>query len=201
VSGNAQNPRQRPDKRAQRTRDRLGDALVELIQQKPFDDITVQDVLDRAEIARSTFYEHFKDKDDLFISDVDEFFEDISTQIERSGERSDRVLPVREFFDHITQAGGFVTALAASGRIHDVWEIGRAHFANGIEQRLAALPRAKSLPADQRAATAYALSGSFFGLVEWWLARGRKETPAQMDELFHRMVWNGISSGGGLRPV
>jgi AcrR family transcriptional regulator len=201
VSGNARNPRQRPDKRAQRTRDRLGGALVELIQQKPFDDITVQDVLDLAGIARSTFYEHFKDKDDLFVSDVDEFFAEVSTRIDRSGERSDRVLPAREFFDHIAHAEGFVAALAASGRMPDVWEIGRAHFANGIEQRLAALPRAKGLPVEQRAATAHALAGSFFGLVDWWLARGRKETPAQMDELFHRMVWNGLSSGGGLRPV
>lgn len=43
------------DARVRRTRDALGDALVALMQEKPFDTITVQDVLDRAHVGRSTF--------------------------------------------------------------------------------------------------------------------------------------------------
>src|SRR5947208_3389919 len=54
------------DPRVRRTRDALGDALVALMQEKEFASIRVQDVLDRAGVGRSTFYEHFKDKDDLF---------------------------------------------------------------------------------------------------------------------------------------
>ena len=50
------------DKRIRRTRDTLGDALVELIQEKPFDEITVQQILDRAGVGRSTFYEHYATK-------------------------------------------------------------------------------------------------------------------------------------------
>src|ERR1700752_2902073 len=55
---------QKVDARVRRTRDALGDALVELMQEKPFDSITVQDVLDRAKVGRSTFYSHYSDKDD-----------------------------------------------------------------------------------------------------------------------------------------
>ena len=61
------------DARVRRTRDALGDALVALMQEKPFDTITVQDVLDRAHVGRSTFYSHYSDKDDLLMSDVDDF--------------------------------------------------------------------------------------------------------------------------------
>ncbi|TMA73517.1 MAG: helix-turn-helix transcriptional regulator [Deltaproteobacteria bacterium] len=43
------------DRRIRRTRDRLGDALIELLKEKGFDAFTVQDVLDRAQVARSTF--------------------------------------------------------------------------------------------------------------------------------------------------
>ena len=50
------------DKRIRRTRDTLGDALVDLIQEKPFDEITVQQILDRAGVGRSTFYEHYATK-------------------------------------------------------------------------------------------------------------------------------------------
>src|SRR5580700_5991169 len=57
------------DRRVRRTRDALGDALMKLMHEKPFRDIKVQHVLDRAGVGRSTFYTHFRDKDDLFLSD------------------------------------------------------------------------------------------------------------------------------------
>ncbi|MEQ1894843.1 MAG: helix-turn-helix domain-containing protein, partial [Planctomycetota bacterium] len=78
------------DARARRSRERLGDALVALIQEKPFDAITVQDVLDRAGVSRSTFYAHFRDKEDLFVSDADEFFAYMSLALERAGDARSR---------------------------------------------------------------------------------------------------------------
>jgi len=50
-----QQQRRKPDRRIRRTRERLGSALVALIQERPIDDVTVQDVLDRASVGRSTF--------------------------------------------------------------------------------------------------------------------------------------------------
>ena len=182
------------DKRVARTRDRLGDAMIALILEKPFDSITVQEVLDRAGVGRSTFYAHYKDKDDVLISEVDEFFADVATQVTDSGEQSDRVVPAREFLHHLKGAQPLLAAFTASGRIHDVWELAQAHFARGIEQRLAALPRAAGLKASERAARASALAGSFLALIRWWLDHDYPETPEAMDALFHRMVWEGIPS-------
>src|SRR5678816_1262765 len=95
------------DARVRRTRDALGDALVALMQEKPFDSITVQDVLDRAHVGRSTFYTHYSDKDDLLMSDADEFFELVSMSLSAHGDASERVFPVREFFSHIANAHAF----------------------------------------------------------------------------------------------
>ncbi len=86
--------KKRMDARVRRTRDALGDALVALMQEKPFDTITVQDVLDRAKVGRSTFYAHYSDKDDLLMSDAEEFFESISMALSVRGDKSDRVFPV-----------------------------------------------------------------------------------------------------------
>jgi len=44
----------------------------------------------------------------------------------------------------------------------------------------------------QRSAQAYALSGSFFSLLEWWIDKGMKEDPRKMDEMFHRLAWKGL---------
>lgn len=56
------------DRRIQRTRKVLHEALVQLILEKGYDKVTVQDVLDLANVGRSTFYSHFKDLEDLFLS-------------------------------------------------------------------------------------------------------------------------------------
>src|SRR5215470_10116470 len=115
------------DARVKRTRDALGDALIALMQEKPFEEVTVQQVLDRAGIGRSTFYEHFTGKDDLFLSDVEEFFEMMATMLERRGEKSNRVMPLREMLAHLQDVQPFFRALMASGKVHDVMELGRGH--------------------------------------------------------------------------
>src|ERR671914_558684 len=133
------NSKKKTDARVRRTRDALGDALVALMQEKPFETITVQDVLDRAHVGRSTFYSHFSDKDDLLMSDADEFYERVAMGLSAQGDKSDRVFPVKEFFSHIDEAKQFVNALSSAGKVQENMELAREHFARGIERRLAEL--------------------------------------------------------------
>src|ERR1051325_2905731 len=134
------------DARVRRTCDALGDALIALMQEKPFDTITVQDVLDRAHVSRSTFYSHYTDKDDLLMSDADEFFEALSMALSEHGDKSDRVFPVREFFAHLSDVQPFFKALVKSGKYQENMDLARGHFARGIERRLTELPRSQSIP-------------------------------------------------------
>jgi len=181
------------DARVRRTRDALGDALIALMQEKAFETITVQEVLDRAHVSRSTFYTHYSDKDDLLMSDSEEFFEALSMALSAHGDKSDRVFPVKEFFNHLADVQPFYKALVKSGKFQENMELARGHFARGIERRLSELPRAKSIPANERSAIAFTHAGALLSLLTWWLDRGMREPPEQMDELFHRMVWNGLS--------
>src|SRR5678816_405950 len=178
------------DARVRRTRDALGDALVALMQEKPFETITVQDVLDRANVSRSTFYTHYSDKDDLLMSDSEEFFEALSMTLSAHGDKSDRVFPVKEFFNHLADVQPFYKALVKSGKFQENMELARGHFARGIERRLAELPRGKSIAANERSAIAFTHAGALLSLLTWWMDHGMREPPEQMDELFHRMVWN-----------
>ncbi len=174
------------------TRDALGDALVAIMHEKPFDDITVQHVLDRAGVGRSTFYTHFRDKDDLFLSDVEDFLEGMAFALSRQSERSNRVAPVREMFVHIADWHEFSKALVAAGKFRDFLELGQGYFARGIEQRLAELPRAGAIPPAQRAVLAQMFAGAMLALMTWWMNHNRPATPEQMDEVYHWMVWEGI---------
>jgi AcrR family transcriptional regulator len=180
------------DRRVLRTRDTLGDALVALMHEKRFEEITVQDVLDRAGVGRSTFYAHYRDKDDLFLSDVEDFLEHCCSALKRKSASPQRLLPVQEFFSHIREARAFYAAFVVSGKVHDVWALAKGFFARSIEERLQ-LAGVKIAPV-QRSAQAYALAGSLFSLLDWWIDRGMKADPKEMDELFHRMAWSGLRS-------
>jgi AcrR family transcriptional regulator len=183
------NSKKKTDARVRRTRDALGDALVALMHEKPFDSITVQDVLDRANVGRSTFYSHYSDKVELLMSDADDFYERVSMGLSASGDKSERVFPVTEFFNHIAEARQFVDALSSSGKMQENMELARGHFARGIERRLAEVPRGQSIPESERSAIAFAHAGALLSLMTWWIDRGMRQSPAEMDELFHRIVW------------
>ncbi len=189
-------PSRKTDRRVLHTRNVLGDALIALIQEKPFEDITVQQVLDRAGIGRSTFYTHYRDTDDLFISDVEDFFELFTTTLKRHGDRSNRLISVREFCAHVRESRQLLAALTAAGKMGDVRALGIGYIARSIEERLresrAGIP-IPNMDAVQRAARAHALAGSFFSLLDWWVDKGMKLDPREVDDLFHRMAWKGLA--------
>lgn len=65
------------DPRAKRTRKFLQQAFIELLKQKDFDSITIQDIADQAEMNRTTFYSHFQDKYELLELTLNTMFSNI----------------------------------------------------------------------------------------------------------------------------
>jgi hypothetical protein len=58
------------DRRTQKTKKFLADALKELIEEKGYDNVTVQDIIDRANVGRSTFYAHYENKEQLMVGNI-----------------------------------------------------------------------------------------------------------------------------------
>ena len=185
--------RRAPDTRIRRTRGRLSDALVALMQEKPMEKITVQEVLERATVGRSTFYLHYRDKNDLFLCVLEDGMETWSTALLRKREKSLRVVAVEEFFAHAASARKFYRALVNSGRIHEFFELAQGYFARGIARRLKDMGL-KNLRQSELDARSHALAGNLLSLLKWWIDRGGPEPPRAMDELFHRMAWRGLRS-------
>ncbi len=190
--------RRKPDLRIRRTRSLLSNALVALMEEKSIDKITVQEVLDRATVGRSTFYLHYRDKDDLFLCVLEDGLEMWSTALLRKQEKSCRIAPVAEFFAHVGVAKKLYRALVDSGRIHTFFELAQGYFARGIARRLKDMGL-KSLVQSELDARSHALAGNLLSLLKWWLDRGARGSPKAMDELFHRMAWNGLQSKSRLR--
>jgi hypothetical protein len=95
-------------------------------------------------------------------------------------------------FDHLEQQRKLYCILREAGRLTDFFDLAQDYFARGIEQRLIETGRLSKLSKPELAARANALAGSLLSLLRWWIDRIDKEPAAAMDELFHRIVWNGL---------
>lgn len=93
------------DRRVQKTRDLLRGALASLVQEMDYDAISVKQILDRANVGRSTFYMHYRDKDELLASSMLDMLRAMQTapaasRLERQGEIIAFSLPV---FEHVQE--------------------------------------------------------------------------------------------------
>lgn len=104
------------DRRIQKTKKSIKKAFIELLNGKNFWEITVNDIADRADISRGTFYLHYQDKFDLFEKYVDELLNELISQIEQSNQDKDKMEeemnnkdsnPYKLFFEHFREYSSF----------------------------------------------------------------------------------------------
>jgi AcrR family transcriptional regulator len=197
----AKSVKRRVDRRVGRTRARLGQALRKLMEQRPLEKISVQDVVELAGVSRSAFYAHYDDKVDLLLSDMDEFLERMAMLLVVRNEQSNRIAPVHEFFAHVGEAEEIRGALARSERLQDFFDLAVEHFARGIELRLRQLAEREKTAVASSDLVAHALAGAFIGFLNSWLRNGRPLSAKAVDTLFHRFAWAGITSARATKEL
>lgn len=175
------------DRRVARTRTALYDSLVSLIREKPYDEISVEEILGRADVGRSTFYAHFTSKDDLLERSLERLYAllmgalaDEPSAAERGGLARD---PCRALFEHVAEYQDVGLALA-SGRggviLREAIDavLARA-LANTVRAKVAGLPRDLVIRH---------LIGTFHTVLGWWFTAQPDMTPAAADALFRQLV-------------
>lgn len=179
------------DRRSLRTRHLVTAAMMDLLREKRYDAITVQDLLDRASIGRSTFYTHYFDKEDVLESMVEQIFETLRTPLSHS-DGGQHLVPSLELFRHVHQNDHTFLALERGHAGGRVWEAGQAILSKTIEQALAAMCAERGSHALPLTAVAQYLAGAFLALLKWWLSAEMPATPEQMDQLFQRLALPGV---------
>lgn len=195
--GTAGNPR---DRRITKTQRALKDALTGLILEKGYEAVTVQDVIDRADVGRSTFYSHYIDKDDLLLA----IFADLEIPApDPSAWRPDDP-PFHwtlQLFRHFEKGKRVFKAVAGieSGAIarHEMntWleELARAELA-----RLG-MPRRHD-PATLEMVVRF-MVGTFVGFMTWWVRDENEQLTAEaVDAGFRALVLPGVTNILGLSP-
>ena len=173
------------DRRVRRTRHVLTLALIDLVREKRYDAITIQNLLDRADVGRSTFYAHYRGKDDLLLRSWERMLDMLDGDMTTYAGSRRRIAPVRELFHHVGEFAWFHRALARAHMLDRVYQAGTVRMSEMIGRRLVergstAADSSPPLPVLTRA-----LAGAVFALLAWWIEEEEPYSPDEMDEMFH----------------
>lgn len=186
------------DRRSSRTRRSLRDALIELILEKRYDSITVQNVIDRADVGRSTFYAHYRDKEDLFLSDWEAMLDGFARHIEWHNAGAGRVVPITGLFRHVQEFHHFYIALARSRKTDLLFKTGNSYLTQSIENSLTPFLADRPQPTVPKPVLSNYLASEILALLRWWLDNNMPYPPERMDEIFHELVMPGFCASLGV---
>jgi AcrR family transcriptional regulator len=190
---------QRRDRRVVRSRRLLQDALVALILERGYGAVTVQAVLDRADVGRATFYAHFTSKEALLLSIFDDLRESIHRElagitpatVARFGEGVGLLQPL---FAHAAHNRRLYRALLGSrdgaALLHYLREVLATPLREHLEGAVAAHNRPPPTAQIELVVTAFV--SAVLGVLVWWLETDLPYTPAEMDRSIERLMSLGV---------
>lgn len=175
------------DRRQKKTRAAIFAAFNELLTEKSYHQITVQDIIDRANVGRTTFYDHFETKDELLkemcATLFDHVFSDMlsaeSTHDFSLSDGSSREV-ITHMIYHLRDNRRNILGILACESGEMFLQFFRQYLKDVFSSCLPVQGR-QDLPEDF---LLNHVSGSFVNMVEWWIKRGLKETPEQLAAYF-----------------
>jgi len=184
----------RPDRRVSRTRRALKEALTDLILDKGYEAVTVQDVIDRADIGRSTFYAHFIDKDDLLMAILADL--DVPGPDTSSWKTDDPAFDwTLELFRHFGSGRRLFKAVASS----QSGALARREITRRLEElaraELSRIKAPRKLDSFKLEIVVRFLVGTFIGFMDWWMREENEHLPPeQVDHAFRSLVLPGVAN-------
>lgn len=182
------------DRRKQRTRRFLGQALQELIIEKSYDTITVQDITDRADLNRATFYLHYTGKEELLGDFLETQFDALVQRIEEEtvGDGfKDLRISVKVVFEHAAEyADLYKVLLGANGQgvvMHRILNYIARHDEQWLAEELA--NQAVTIPIP---ILARHFAGSLFSCVMWWLENDMPYSIDYMADMLQKMCLTAV---------
>jgi AcrR family transcriptional regulator len=202
------------DRRIQRTRHSLRTALLDLIKEKGYDAISIEDITDRANVGRATFYFHYKDKEDLLLEEFSEMANEkvqvlseipfsawLESEEDAAASTEKRPAPpLLIVFEHIHENSELYYILLKSERSSRIIERIRKISTEAIVQFVEAKAKTDPIPFLFKVPIEFFaafFSGALLSTVDWWLEEGMHHTPKEMTHLFLDLFIQGAPNAIG----
>jgi len=200
------------DRRVQRTLHSLRTALFELIKEKEYDEISIEEITTRANVGRTTFYLHYKDKDDLL---MEEFSTTIYERVqslseipfsvwlpvsEEDNENNKPLQPLLLVFQHIHDHSELYYLLLKSANSNKIVERIRKVSTDAIikfvENKMETdpIPVLSEVPIEFFAAF---FSGALISIANWWIGEDMRHTPEEVTDMFRSLFFRGAKEALG----
>jgi AcrR family transcriptional regulator len=194
--------KQTGDRRVKRTRQMLHHALLSLIEERGYDSLSIQDITERANIGRATFYVHYRDKEQLLLDSVNAVMEDLNAHYQSISaveifvkRRTFSVLLFQHVFKHAPLYRALLSERGAALITTRLQREMAARLQLQVIEPLLALATVK-LPADLLAEHCAA---SLWSLAAWWLRNDFPTSIEEMGQIFWRLINQGILATLGVR--
>lgn len=182
------------DRRQQKTRAAIFDAFGTLLSSKHYSKITVQDIIDQANIGRTTFYAHFETKDDLLKEMCTDLFGHVfseSLDSERthdfSAETGNPRATITHILYHLLDHQKSIIAILTYGRS----DLFLDFFRHYLDELMAAELIEKAHSKDRTIPDDFLvnhISTSFIGMLQWWIAKDLSQTPEKLADNFMAVI-------------
>ncbi len=186
-----QKPLTRHQRRRLQTRAQLQQALLELVLEKGYEAVSIQDVTDRADLGRGTFYVHYKDKEELLWSLVADRIH-LTERMAAAGYSG--VLPPKaeyygycNIFEHVAQNSDLYRVMLGKKGCAELTDRVRSYMVSETIKDMQQMPLYQDMgqPAE---ITAQIVIGSIISLAVWWLENPDIYTPRQMGAMLYEAL-------------
>jgi AcrR family transcriptional regulator len=199
----------RTDRRILKSKKALRDALVELIQEKGYDAVSVEEITQRANVGRATFYLHYKDKEELLLEEFIEMAKDrvqalsqipVSVWEERDNPveffaENQPMMPLQKVFEHAAENAGLYRVLLRGESSPRLAERIRRIVATSINEIAEATRQKEPIPVKLlvpiELLAAY-FSGALLSSLSWWLHEEQPPSPSEMTRMFQSLFFPGV---------
>ena len=180
------------DRRIEKTQNLLREALGSLIREKPYDAIAVAEILERANVGRSTFYSHFRDKDELLAGCIHGMLRSVqSAALPPSAKRPERIvwfsLPIFEHLDQHRRMGKASMGTRGRAIIHEHLRRVLAELI-ADEVRKACQGRRKAMGRISPDLLVQYVASTFLLVLNWWVESRSPLTPNEANDLFRELI-------------
>lgn len=181
------------DRRIRRTRKLLSQALLSLVLEKSFDQITVQDITDEADLNRATFYKHFGSKEELLAVSLSAYFEELTKRIEAETSHEpiwESIYAIQLVFEHVEEHAALYKVLLGKQGLGYVINFIIEYTAvyNQTEIEASCDTKNMEIPVEL---VARHFAGSLYATLIWWLENDMPYTPKEMAEMGKTLCLNG----------
>lgn len=189
------------DRRVRRTKELLRRALLALITEKGYERVTVQEIIDRADVGRSTFYAHFRDKEDLLVYGLEELRGPFASTggVGQPGRQGVDASPTLAVFEHFAKYDTVWKAMAGRRGAEAFVRYLHEFLSELIRDQLNARAPDGPTQVPMDALVEFAVS-TLIGLgMRWWRMGDAKYSPREVDAIYRWLTEPAIEAG--LRPA